>query len=108
MVAESVEEVFVRMPERFRLAKSKGLDAVFQFVITGAGGGSWFVTVKDSACQVTEGVHDAPKVTLRLSSATWLDMVNKRLSGMQAFMTGKLDVTGDLMLAQRIPDLFDF
>jgi len=41
-----------------------------------------------------------------MSSETWLAMVNKQLNGMQAFMSGKLKVSGDIMLAQRIPDLF--
>ena len=108
MAAESAEQVFAGMPGRFKASKAGKLDAVFQFVITGEGGGEWFVTVKDKACEVAGGRHDAPKVTLTLSSATWLDMVNRKLSGMQAFMSGKLDVSGDLMLAQKISDLFDF
>jgi putative sterol carrier protein len=33
-------------------------------------------------------------------------MVNKELNPMQAFMSGQLSVSGDIMLAQRIPELF--
>jgi putative sterol carrier protein len=35
-------------------------------------------------------------------------MVNKELNPMQAFMGGQLRVSGDIMLAQRIPELFSF
>jgi putative sterol carrier protein len=35
-------------------------------------------------------------------------MVNGELNGMQAFMSGQLKVSGDIMLAQRIPELFPF
>jgi putative sterol carrier protein len=47
-------------------------------------------------------------VALTMSSETWLGMVNKQINGIQAFMSGKLKLTGDMLLAQRIPDLFKF
>jgi putative sterol carrier protein len=34
-------------------------------------------------------------------------LIKGELNGMTAFMTGKLQVDGDLMLAQRLPGLFD-
>jgi putative sterol carrier protein len=43
-----------------------------------------------------------------MSKETWLGIVNRELGGLQAFMSGKLDVSGDIMLAQKIPDLFSF
>jgi putative sterol carrier protein len=33
-------------------------------------------------------------------------MVNKELNGMQAFMSGQLKASGDIMLAQRMEQLF--
>lgn len=106
MAIASVKEVFNKMPESFNANAAKGLDAVFQFDITGEGGGNWNVTVKGGTCQVQEGKASSPTVTLTLSGETWLAMVNKQTNGMQAFMSGKLKLTGDMMLAQRIPDLF--
>jgi putative sterol carrier protein len=58
--------------------------------------------------QVNEGSHDTPNVTLTMSSETWLAIVNKELNGMQAFMFGELQPSGDIMLAQHIQQLFDF
>jgi len=104
----SVKDVFDRVPERFNATAAKGINAVMQFDISGEGGGNWNVTVKEGTCQVQEGKAASPTVTLTMSSETWLAMVNKELNGMQAFMTGKLKLTGDIMLAQRIPDLFAF
>jgi putative sterol carrier protein len=43
-----------------------------------------------------------------MSSETWLAIVNKELNGMQAFMSGELQVSGDIMLAQQIQQLFEF
>jgi putative sterol carrier protein len=43
-----------------------------------------------------------------MSCETWLSIVNRELNAMQAFMGGQLKVSGDIMLAQRIPELFPF
>jgi len=106
MALTSVKEVFDRMPEVFNANAAQGLNAVFQYEITGDNGGSWNVVVKDGACQVNEGAHASPSVTLTMSGETWLGIVNKQTNGMQAFMTGKLKASGDIMLAQRIEQLF--
>lgn len=108
MAISSVKEVFDKVPQAFNPDAAKGLDAVFQFDITGEGGGNWNVGVKSGAVQVQEGKAGSPTVTLTMSTDTWLGMVNKQINGMQAFMSGKLKLTGDMMLAQRIPDLFKF
>lgn len=106
MALTSVKEVFDKMPAVFNANAAQGLTAIFQYEITGENGGSWNVVVKDGACQVNEGVHASPSVTLTMSGDTWLGIVNKQTNGMQAFMTGKLKASGNIMLAQRIEQLF--
>jgi putative sterol carrier protein len=106
MALTNVKEVFTKMPEVFNPNAAQGLDVVFQFNITGEGEGNWNVTVKQGACQIQEGTHESPSVTLTMSGETWLGIVNKELNGMQAFMSGKLKASGDIMLAQRIEQLF--
>lgn len=108
MAMTNVKEVFEKMPQSFNADAAKGMDAVFQFDITGEGGGDWNVAVKGGTCQVQEGKAAAPTVTLTMSKDTWLGMVNRQINGIQAFMSGKLKLNGDMLLAQRIPDLFKF
>ena len=108
MAITDIKEVFTRMPEAFNASAAQGMDAVFQVDITEQGGGKWHVVVKDGACQVNEGTDDTPNVTLTMSSETWLAIVNKELNGIQAFISGKLKASGDIMLAQRIQQLFEF
>ena len=106
MTYTDVKAVFAAMPEVFSPDAAKGMDAIFQFEITGDGGGDWHVIVKDGACEIQEGTHESPTVTLSMSGETWLGMVNKQINGMQAFMGGQLKASGDIMLAQRIEELF--
>jgi len=106
MAFTEAKDVFSKMANAFNPGAAQGLDAVFQFEITGEGGGNWYVAVKDGACEVAEGTHDSPNVTLTMSGETWVGMVNKEVNGMQAFMSGQLKASGDIMLAQRIEQLF--
>ena len=106
MAETEIKEVFEKVTGFFNKTAAQGLDAVFQFDITGDEGGMWNVNIKDGVCEVQEGTHDAPTVTFTLSAEDWLAMFNKELNPVQAFMSGQLKVNGDIMLAQRIPELF--
>jgi putative sterol carrier protein len=108
MILTNVKYIFTKMSENFNSGAAQGLDVVFQFDITGDGGGNWNVAVKDGTCQIREGTHEAPTVTLSMSCEIWLSIVNKELNAMQAFKGGQLKVIGDIMLAQRILELFPF
>jgi putative sterol carrier protein len=106
MSLNSAKEIFAKMPEVFNPTAAQGLDAVFQFDISGERGGQWNVVVKDGTCEVKEGAHESPSVTLSMAEETWIKIVNKEINGMQAFMSGQLKASGDIMLAQRIEQLF--
>jgi putative sterol carrier protein len=102
----TVEGVFGRMGESFQADAAASVDVVFQFHISGGGGGDWHVTVKEGTCTVESGVHDRPTTTLRMADEDFLALVGGRLPAMQAFTTGKLRIEGDLMKSQLIEKLF--
>jgi putative sterol carrier protein len=108
MAVTTVNDVFEKMPLVFNAGAAAGLNLIFQFHITGDQGGDWNVVVKDSACQVTTGVHASPSVTFTMEDANWVSMWNGALDGMTAYMTGKLQLSGDIMSAQRLQALFPF
>jgi putative sterol carrier protein len=101
-----VKEIVDAMPERFNPEAAAGLDAVFQFDISGDEPGQWYLVVKDQKCQVMEGSHASPNVTFSMASNDFVDMMTGKLSGQAAFFSGKLRVSGDLMMAQRLENLF--
>jgi putative sterol carrier protein len=100
--------VFDRMPERFRADKAVGVDVVFQFRITGSGGGDWTVSIKDGACAVHEGVHEKPTTIIIMGTEDFLSMIQGKLKAMVAYTSGKLKIEGDLMKSQLIEKLFTF
>jgi len=102
----SPKEIFSKMPEAFDRSAAAGLDAVIQFNIEGDEGGDWYAVIKDQICAVSEGVHDNPTLSLRVTDKNWVALCKGELNAVMAFMTGKLKTKGDIMLAQRMTKLF--
>jgi NAD(P)-dependent dehydrogenase (short-subunit alcohol dehydrogenase family)/uncharacterized OB-fold protein/putative sterol carrier protein len=104
----AVKDIFRMMPEAFNAEKAAGKDLVFQFNISGSGGGDWFVTVKDGACNVQDGQAVKPTTTIKMADGDFVQLIQGKLDGMQAFSSGKLKVEGDIMKSQLIGKLFTF
>ena len=104
----TVADVFSQMPDAFLADQAGGVDVVFQYDITGEGGGKWYSVIAGGTCEVGEGVHDAPTTTIIMASADFLALMGGTLNPMQAYTTGKLKIEGDLMKSQLIEKLFSF
>ena len=105
MEAQTPQEFFEKfLPAKFKPEKAAGVDVVAQLNVSGPQGGSWIVTVKDQKLQVTEGVDPSPKLTLKMSYADFLDLVNGKLSAEKAFFTGKIQFKGDIAVALKLRD----
>ncbi|MGB6063886.1 MAG: SCP2 sterol-binding domain-containing protein [Desulfomonilaceae bacterium] len=106
MAYTNVKETFEKMTTVFDASKARGVNSIVQYIIDGAGGGNWIIELRDGNCRIEEATHDSPNVTITMDAETWLALVNQEISGMAAFMSGKLKATGDVMLAQKIPLIF--
>lgn len=99
-------QAFEAMIQNFNPQAAEGLNAVYQWEVLGDGGGVWHITVSDGASQLFEGRHQSPTVSQICSAELFLGMVNMEIDGMQAFMSGQLKLTGDMMAAQKIYEIF--
>jgi putative sterol carrier protein len=104
----AVPAVFDKMTEFFRPEAAAGMNVVFQFSITGPGGGDWHVVVKDGECAVEAGAHGSPTTTLKMAAEDFLKLVGGQLPAMQAYTTGKLRIEDDLVKSQLVEKLFKF
>ena len=104
----AVATVFDSMPGAFVADAAAGVDVVFQYNIGGEGGGDWHCVITDSSCRVQAGAHEKPTCTLEMEAVDFLDMMNGKLAAMQAYTSGKLKISGDLMKSQLIEKLFKF
>ena len=100
-------QVFAGMQSRFQPEKAAGQNAVVQWDINSAEGTkNYQLKIADGTCEVEEGPAEKPRVTLAFAVADFLRFAAGKLDGMQAFMTGKLRLSGDMMFAQMMAAWF--
>lgn len=95
-------EYFSALPGKVNKDKIKGMNAIYQWDITGDNGGKWNVVLKDDNVAVNEGAAASPNITLTLDSQNFMDLVTGKLNGQMAFLTGKLKIQGDMTLAMKL------
>ena len=105
-MANSVKESFDLMPTNFKKDKAAGMKAIYQWDVTGEGGGKWNAVIDNGNITVSEGQHASPNITITVAAKDWLDILNGKLDGQMAFMSGKLKVKGDMSLAMKLKTLF--
>ena len=93
------------LPEKFDPEKAADLSAVVQFKISGDDGGEWILTIKDKKLEIRDGTVDSPDMTLIMKDKDYVALVNGKLSGQKAFMTGKLKFKGDMNLGMKLQKL---
>lgn len=101
-----VEACFAGMQDTFNADAAEDVHVVFQFSISGQGGGEWNCIIKDKTCTIAVGTHDKPNCTLKMADNDFLDMMTGKLPAMQAYTSGKLQIEGDILKSQLIEKLF--
>ena len=104
-MAETPTEFFSGLQEAIDPEKIKGIDATYQWDITGDGGGKWYAKLNEGSVEVSEGEADSPNITITVESQNWMDIVNGKLNGQTAFLTGKLKIQGDMTLAMKLQSI---
>jgi NAD(P)-dependent dehydrogenase (short-subunit alcohol dehydrogenase family)/acyl dehydratase/putative sterol carrier protein len=94
-----IAALFKALPSAFDAEKSVGWETVMHFAVAGAG--DWTVEVKDKKTRVAEGKPAAPSCVITVDAETLGGMVEGRVKGDMAFMSGKLKAT-------KVPDLAKF
>ncbi|RJP94967.1 MAG: SDR family NAD(P)-dependent oxidoreductase [Desulfobacteraceae bacterium] len=102
----TVADIFSAMPGSFNAAGAAGADVVFQYHISGPGGGDWNCVVQNNSCAINQGIHEKPTCTLKMSDNDFIDMIGGTLPAMKAYTSGKLKIEGDIMKSQLIEKLF--
>ncbi|GAC1400240.1 MAG: SCP2 sterol-binding domain-containing protein [Ktedonobacteraceae bacterium] len=102
----TVDETFTTMESIFNPSAAAGLNKTFQWNISGEQAGTWALKIANQTCELMRSAAEKPDITFNVKDTDWLAIAEGKLDPMNAFMTGKVKVTGDMMLAMRVPNLF--
>jgi len=101
-------QIFAGMVEAFLPQKAGSQSAVIQYDINVGGTvHTYQLKIAGGKCELVKGAAGPARVTLALQAPDFLRLVTGTLNGMQAFMTGKLKLTGDMMFAQVMQGWFE-
>lgn len=93
------------LPERFLPQVAGGFDATIQFSFPGEEGAEAHIRVAQGSLTLVYGQCDNPDLYVEADPASWLSLVNGQVSPEDLFLSGKLQVSGDMTLAMRLADV---
>jgi putative sterol carrier protein len=105
-VDSTPQQVFDSMRGSFQPAKAKGVHARYQWDLSGAQGGQWWIDVQDGKYKMGKGKIDNPNVTFVATDKDWVAVSNHQMGGTWAYLTGRLKIRGDQGLARKLGEIF--
>ncbi len=81
------------------------IGAVYKFVVKGPEGGTWVIDLRQETFGVREGEEDA-NCTFHTKDEYFIDLFTGKLPPESALLTGKVKVSGDIVLAMKFGQLF--
>lgn len=104
--AQEIAAIFPEMAKRFAPDKADGVDAIIQFDLSGDNGGMYWIKIAGGQCETGEGAASDPKMTLKAAADDWYAVSTGQMNAMQAFMSGKIKIQGDMSLAMKMQTIF--
>jgi multimeric flavodoxin WrbA/putative sterol carrier protein len=104
--AHTARELLQRMPGVLNPEAAAGLNAVFQFEVSGQENFAAYLEIKNSQATYHDGPAAKPDVIIKTPADIWLAVAQGEMDGAQAYMSGKYQVEGDLSLLMRLGSLF--
>jgi putative sterol carrier protein len=97
-------EIFTEINSRLQADPSKaaGMNATYQFDLSGDDGGQYNIVMKDGAGQAGSGTVENPNITITMAANDFVDLTTGKLDGTMAFMSGKIKIKGDMGLAMKL------
>lgn len=102
----NVNQFFEALPDRYNRSAAAGMTKTIQWNITDAEPAVWAFAIVDGDGQLIPGGVEGADTTFTTDAETWIAIAEGRQDAMRAFMTGRLKITGDTMLATRSAELF--
>lgn len=103
-------EIFRQMPARLDRERASDINAVIEWRIVDHKTREkdiWQLIVRDGVAEVQAGPAEDPTVTMEVGAIDFMRLITGGANGPKMFLFGRLKVKGNLVLAARMPGLFD-
>ena len=106
-MASNPSDFFLAKAEQLREANDAldGINAVYQFILSGDDGGSWVIDLASESKEVRSGEEESAQCVISMTAPDFMSMIQGSLNPQMAFMTGKLRVKGDMGLALKLQSI---
>ncbi|MDM8526976.1 SCP2 sterol-binding domain-containing protein [Anaerolineales bacterium HSG24] len=102
----TVDQSIQAMQDNFQPNRADGLNVTYRLLLTGDGGGSWGIYIKDKQCKVREGAPRRTDTTITMSVERYFQLSRAQLNVGNAYQRGEINVSGNLQLALKFVELF--
>ena len=102
-----VKEMLEALPSAFLPEKAGDAKALIQLDLTGEDGGKWVLDIADGECQVRAEATSKPDVTVTMDANDFVSLYKNELNPFQAFMGGKVKVSGNVGLVMHLLNWFE-
>jgi len=107
MMPTQAREILQKMPAAFRADKAGSAKALIQLALNGEGGGEWTIEVANGQCAVREESASKSDVRVTMDAANFVSLIQGQLNPIQAFMSGKIKVSGNVGPIMQMMNWFD-
>lgn len=105
-MTSKTSEMMQQMQDAFLPEKAGTAKALIQLNLTGEDGGTWVVDIDNGQCQIREEAVENADVTVTMDAGEFVALYNNQLNPVQAFMSGKIKVSGNVGLVMQLLNWF--
>jgi putative sterol carrier protein len=100
------KELIEAMPAAFLPEKAGATKAIIQLDLTGEDGGQWVLDIAGGECKVRNEKAEQSDVTVTMDAEDFAALYRNQLNPVQAFMGGRIKVSGNVGLVMQLLNWF--
>ena len=104
-----LDGIFWQMPKQLNTSAAAGTTTMIQWVITGRTDGAndiYQLVIEDGQAHTERGEGLDPRLTVTLDGVEFLKLASGNADPMQAYFTGRIQLSGDIMVAAKMAQMF--
>ena len=106
-MSPTAREMLEAMPGAFLPDKAGDATARIQLDLTGEDGGAWLLDIAGGECNVSEEKASEADVTVTMDANDFVALYTNKLNPVQAFMSGRIKIAGNVGMVMQLLNWFE-